>query len=135
MRKEMNEVVGITNLLVKYFIATNYFFNSSFLIFERMLNQTSFKLLLKLSTFILLAFLSSCATTKFHIDKKPLEKHFETNSTFRESQTGLLVYDIEEKSTLFDYNAQKHFTPASNTKLLTWYAAIKMMGDSIPSLK
>ncbi|MCK5702963.1 MAG: D-alanyl-D-alanine carboxypeptidase [Cyclobacteriaceae bacterium] len=135
MRKEMNEVVGITNLLVKYFIATNYFFNSSFLIFERMLNRIHYQHIFKLSTFILLAFLSSCATTKFHIDKKPLEKHFETNSTFRESQTGLLVYDIEEKSTLFDYNAQKHFTPASNTKLLTWYAAIKMMGDSIPSLK
>lgn len=67
------------------------------------------------------------------MNKKPLNKYFETNPVFRESHTGLLVYDPEEKSILFDYNAHKHFTPASNTKLLTWYAAIEMLGDSIPS--
>lgn len=89
----------------------------------------------KLSIIFWLAFLSSCAATKFRVDKTPLGKYFETNSTFRESQTGLLVYDLEKKSILFNYNAHRRFTPASNTKLLTWYAAIKMMGDRIPSIK
>lgn len=79
-------------------------------------------------------FFSSCAVSRFQVDKVPLEKYFEENPVFRESHTGLMVYDLEEKAILFDYDAHKHFTPASNTKLLTWYAAIKMMGDSIPSL-
>ncbi len=84
--------------------------------------------------FLFIALISSCASTKFQINKLPLDKHFGTNPVFRESHTGLLVYDPEEKNILFDYNAQKHFTPASNTKLLTWYAALKRMSDSIPSI-
>lgn len=89
----------------------------------------------KLLLFISLGLLSSCATTKYKVDKQPLYKYFETNSTFRESHTGLLVYDLEERSVLFDYNSQKHFTPASNTKLLTYFASLILMGDSIPSIK
>ncbi len=99
-----------------------------------MWNRAYCKLLSNQLLFIFLALFSSCAASRFQVDKLPLKKHFETNPVFRESHTGLLVYDPEEKSILFDYNAQKHFTPASNTKLLTWYAALKMIGDSIPSL-
>lgn len=113
----------------------NYFLRTSLRIFERMWKQTTFQPLIKLLIFIILILFSSCASTKFHVDKKPLDQHFETNSTFRESHTGLLIYDIEEKKVLFDYNAHKHFTPASNTKLLSYYTAIKMMGDSIPSIE
>lgn len=68
---------------------------------------------------ISLVFFSSCASSKFRVDKVLLEKHFETNPVFRESHSGLLVYDLEDKTILFEYNAHKHFTPASNTKLLT----------------
>ncbi len=100
-----------------------------------MRNTTLLHGFISLLSFIWLTHLSSCAVTKFRIDKIPLEKYFEANSTFRESHTGLLVYDIEKKTTLFDYNANKHFTPASNTKLLTWYSGIKMLEDSIPSLE
>lgn len=81
-----------------------------------------------------LIILNSCATTKIKIDKTPLVKYFETNEKFRESHTGLVVYDPVKDEVLFDHNAQKYFTPASNTKLLTWFAAIRMLGDSIPSL-
>ncbi len=83
---------------------------------------------------VLLLF-SSCAPTKFLIDKKPLYGYFETNPVFRESHTGLMVYDLEEKSSVFEYNAQKHFTPASNTKLLTYLAITKTLEDHIPSLE
>lgn len=84
---------------------------------------------------VAIASLSSCISTKFKVDKTPIVKHFETNSVFRESHTGLMVYDPTGKEVLFDYNAHKHFTPASNTKLLTYLAAINVLGDSIPSIK
>jgi D-alanyl-D-alanine carboxypeptidase/D-alanyl-D-alanine-endopeptidase (penicillin-binding protein 4) len=83
---------------------------------------------------IFLVLFSSCAASRYHVAKVPLKNYFETNPVFRESHSGLIVYDPEKSETLFDYNAHKHFTPASNTKLLTWYAALKMLGDSIPSL-
>jgi D-alanyl-D-alanine carboxypeptidase/D-alanyl-D-alanine-endopeptidase (penicillin-binding protein 4) len=81
-----------------------------------------------------LAFMSSCASTKIKIDKTPLARYFETNEVFRESHSGLLVFDPANDEVVFDYQAHKHFTPASNTKLLTWFASILMLGDSIPSL-
>jgi len=85
--------------------------------------------------FIAIAFLSSCAVQKFKVEKTPLDKHFESNPVFRESHTGLMVYDPEKKQVLYDYNSHRHFTPASNTKLLTYFAIINMLGDSIPSLR
>ena len=78
---------------------------------------------------------SSCASSKYTIEKTPLDRHFENHPVFRESQSGIMVYDLDKNKVLFDYNSQKHFTPASNTKLLTYYAALKMMGDSIPSME
>ena len=46
-----------------------------------------------------------------------------------------MVYDIDKDKVIFDHNSHKHFTPASNTKLLTYFAALKMMPDSVPAIK
>ena len=78
--------------------------------------------------------MSSCVTTKLKLDKVPLEKHFKINPVFAESHSGLVVYDLEKDKVIYDYNGQRHFTPASNTKLLTYFAAISMLADSIPAL-
>ncbi len=84
---------------------------------------------------ILALYLSSCAATRYRVDKTSLDKHFDLNPVFHESHTGLMVYDPELKEVIFDYNGQKHFTPASNTKLLTFFATQQLLGDSIPALK
>jgi len=84
---------------------------------------------------MLVVYLSSCAATKYRVDKIPLDKHFALNPVFNESHTGLVVYEPELKEVIFHYNAQKHFTPASNTKLLTFFAIEQLTGDSIPALK
>lgn len=86
-------------------------------------------------SFLVIVLMSSCKLTKFKIAKEPLDSYFETNPSFRENHTGLLVYDPETSTTIFDYNSQKHFTPVSNTKLLTYFATIELMGDSIPALE
>ncbi len=77
---------------------------------------------------------SSCVSGKMHIEKIHLSKYFETSPVFKESHTGLLVYDPVNNEVLFNHQAHKRFTPASNTKLLTWFAAMQMLGDSIPAL-
>jgi D-alanyl-D-alanine carboxypeptidase/D-alanyl-D-alanine-endopeptidase (penicillin-binding protein 4) len=46
-----------------------------------------------------------------------------------------MLYDPIEKKTVYQYNSGKYFTPASNTKIFTLYACLKIIGDSIPGLK
>jgi D-alanyl-D-alanine carboxypeptidase/D-alanyl-D-alanine-endopeptidase (penicillin-binding protein 4) len=77
----------------------------------------------------------SCASSKYRIQKTPLAHYLRGGPVFQESHSGLVVYDPGKKEVLFDYNGHKHFIPASNTKLLSYFAAINLLDDSIPSLK
>lgn len=52
-----------------------------------------------------------------------------------QSFTGLAVYDPQEQKMVLEYNSEKHFTPASNIKLYTFYAGLKTLGDSIIGLR
>ncbi|QNL50133.1 D-alanyl-D-alanine carboxypeptidase [Olivibacter sp. SDN3] len=49
--------------------------------------------------------------------------------------TGFALYDCEKEEMVYSQNADKHFTPASNTKIFTLYTALNMLGDSIPSIR
>jgi len=42
---------------------------------------------------------------------------------------------MDQKRMIYELNSDKYFTPASITKLFTFYTCLKMLGDSIPALK
>ena len=44
---------------------------------------------------------------------------------------GLSVYDIRKKKSIFDSRADNYFIPASNTKILTMYAALYFLGEQL----
>lgn len=69
------------------------------------------------------------------IPKRKIRKLIEKSVINRDHFTGFALYDIEKKKIIYEKDADKYFTPASNTKLYTFYTALSMLGDSIPGLR
>jgi len=63
-----------------------------------------------------------------------LQKHL-AGDFYKTQFIGFYLYDPAEKKEIFSYNGTKYFTPASNTKIFTLYAALKTLNDSIPAFK
>jgi len=74
---------------------------------------------------LLILTLISCSTTK-QIEHD-LTKESDINNYFR----GLVVYNTKTNKEIINFNGAKYFTPASNTKLFTFYAAYKTFKDSV----
>ncbi|NJN42730.1 MAG: D-alanyl-D-alanine carboxypeptidase [Flammeovirgaceae bacterium] len=64
-----------------------------------------------------------------------LTKELKSAETQFQDHIGFVVFDPEEKKTLYEFNSTKYFTPASNTKIFTFYAGLNILGDSIESLR
>jgi len=77
----------------------------------------------------------SCKTTQNISSKSPYAKMLDTSSILSQSMTGMALYDLSEQKIIFERNSNRYFTPASNTKLFTFYACLKTLGDSIPALR
>lgn len=54
---------------------------------------------------------------------------------FAQNFTGFALYDPDENKMLIEHHAAKYFIAASNTKIFTFYAGLKMLPDSLPALK
>ena len=50
---------------------------------------------------------------------------------FAPAHVGISIYDYAKQKYLYNYQAEKYFVPASNTKIFTCYAALKYLKDSI----
>ncbi|MFK7954291.1 MAG: D-alanyl-D-alanine carboxypeptidase [Ekhidna sp.] len=83
---------------------------------------------------VFVVLVSACTSLKKVIIRKDANKILNESPIFKEQFTGFSLYDIETNEFLIDYNADKKFTPASNTKLLTMYSVLKTFNDSIPGL-
>ncbi|MGN8067976.1 D-alanyl-D-alanine carboxypeptidase/D-alanyl-D-alanine-endopeptidase [Mucilaginibacter sp. 22184] len=69
------------------------------------------------------------------IKKRKIKKQFKHSQIMRDHFTGFALYDLDDQKMIYELNADKHFIPASNTKLFTFYTCLKMLGDSIPALR
>ncbi len=75
------------------------------------------------------AFLASCSMQK-QIAKQA-KAHFFSNNDFASAHLGVAVFDPSTNKFLYTYQAEKYYTPASNTKLFSLYAGLKYLGDSL----
>jgi D-alanyl-D-alanine carboxypeptidase/D-alanyl-D-alanine-endopeptidase (penicillin-binding protein 4) len=86
-------------------------------------------------TILISLLLFACASAKRGSGSGTLSALFEKEAIFSDHYGGFALYDPATKQSIYQYQADKFFTPASNTKILTLYAALNSLGDSIPSVK
>ncbi len=105
---------------------------------QRFISFTSFLKFLGISFLFALLFSGTACTTLNklpHKEKKTLQEKMENSPVFSKSFTGFALLDPKKKELLYQYNADKYFTPASNTKIFTLYTSLKVLGDKLPILK
>jgi len=66
---------------------------------------------------------------------KKISKEFTKSAVINQYMVGFALYNPEDKKMVYRQNADKHFTPASNTKLYTLYASLKMIPEKMPALR
>src|SRR5688572_27427282 len=57
------------------------------------------------------------------------------DSTIANAHIGISIYDPATGKYLYDYQGNKYFVPASNTKIFSCYTALKYLGDSVPGIR
>ncbi|SKB43579.1 D-alanyl-D-alanine carboxypeptidase [Daejeonella lutea] len=89
----------------------------------------------KLNYFLaLILFLATFDQTKAQ-SKRKIEKIFKASEIVNNHYTGFALYDPVKDKMVYELDANKPAIPASNTKIITLYTALNMLGDSIPGLR
>ena len=77
--------------------------------------------------FLLLLALAGCQSSHLQIAFN--------ESSLSQRASGVMIKDLATGKVLFEQNADHYFMPASNTKLLTFLQANRILGNQIPSFK
>jgi D-alanyl-D-alanine carboxypeptidase/D-alanyl-D-alanine-endopeptidase (penicillin-binding protein 4) len=77
--------------------------------------------------------LSSCSLQK-KLDTAA-KKDILNVADLQTAHIGITVYEPATNKTWYDYQGNKYFVPASNTKIFSCYAGMKYLGDSLPGIK
>jgi D-alanyl-D-alanine carboxypeptidase/D-alanyl-D-alanine-endopeptidase (penicillin-binding protein 4) len=64
-----------------------------------------------------------------------IQKNLALSADSLHQHTGFVLYDPIARKNLVSINGDKYFTPASNTKIFTLFAGLKILGDSVPALR
>jgi D-alanyl-D-alanine carboxypeptidase/D-alanyl-D-alanine-endopeptidase (penicillin-binding protein 4) len=64
---------------------------------------------------------------------KKIENEFDSRSKGNSFFEGIVVAEAESGKIIIDHNGHKYFTPASNVKIFTLYAALKSIKDTMPT--
>jgi len=87
----------------------------------------------RITLLFLLSLLWSCSANQ--VVSRKVSRQFETSEIIKQYPVGFALYNPEDHKMLYQKDADKYFTPASNTKLFTFYASLKMIPEKMPALK
>jgi D-alanyl-D-alanine carboxypeptidase/D-alanyl-D-alanine-endopeptidase (penicillin-binding protein 4) len=86
-----------------------------------------------LTLFLIVLTFSSCGPSSRI--KTSWKRYIKKDSVLQNAHTGIALMDAQSGKYLFKKQSDKYFTPASNTKIITLYTAMKHLGDSIAAFK
>ena len=66
---------------------------------------------------------------------RQLDRQWESPELFGSGFSGFILLEAGSGRVLFERQADRYFTPASNTKLLTFYTALHLLSDPLPILE
>ena len=69
------------------------------------------------------------------LTKRKVARVFKNSEIVHNHYTGFALYNQADNKMIYELDANKPAFPASNTKLFTFYTALRMLGDSIPGLR
>jgi serine-type D-Ala-D-Ala carboxypeptidase/endopeptidase (penicillin-binding protein 4) len=84
--------------------------------------------------FISIAFMAAGCSVSKQIGRQA-QKIVTHDSALVNAHMGISIMEASSGKMIYNYQADKYFVPASNTKLATCYAALKFLGDSLPGLQ
>jgi D-alanyl-D-alanine carboxypeptidase/D-alanyl-D-alanine-endopeptidase (penicillin-binding protein 4) len=106
---------------------------SLFLVENRNMRRNLLTLKYESVIFGIAVFLFSCSAQKGL--KKTAETYLINDPALQEAHTGISLYDPLKKAWLYNYQGNKYFIPASNTKIMSCYAGMKYLGKDLPGLE
>lgn len=68
------------------------------------------------------------------VPPRKILKKLNKSEVLKQHFVGFALYDLENRKMVVEMNSDKFFTPASNTKLFTFYAGLKLLKDSVAAL-
>lgn len=95
--------------------------------------KSSFRLTFFLLALITITFLAGCSPTR-QLSRSARETVL-NDDALRTAHVGISIYEPATGKWWYNYQGDKYFVPASNTKIPTCYAAMKYLGDSLIGLK
>ena len=84
---------------------------------------------------LLIAFATLTSCAPYRQISKSAQQTVINNKILQSAHVGIAVYEPATGKYWYNYQGDKYFVPASNTKIATCYAAMKYLGDSLPGLR
>lgn len=78
-------------------------------------------------------FLASCSVS--HKIQKLARKNLFNDAVLADAHTGISVFDADLNKFIYNYQSGRYFVPASNTKIITLYAGMKYLADSLVGIR
>ncbi len=69
------------------------------------------------------------------VAENPALRTFLQGTAVRSALVGVYVYDDSVKKEIADFQSDKYFIPASNTKIVSMYVGMKLLGDSLTGIR
>lgn len=86
-----------------------------------------------LGALAMMLLLFSCSVSRHTVGRAA--KTLLQDSALQQAHIGISIYDVGKGQYLYNYQGDKYFIPASNTKLFTCYAGMKYLGDSLLGMR